>query len=113
MPPGGIKYRMASTMAVITSAQNTPIRTECPSKPRCFYICQRVIRNGMCGVAERAGQGDTRSRQGHAALLCQRRDRGRGFAVHGDLDQIGAVIGPLTVAARLFLTGGRYGPAHL
>lgn len=36
--------------------------------------------------------------------------RGRGFAVHEALDQVGAVIGPLTVAAVLAVTGG-YGPA--
>nr|WP_245545869.1 MFS transporter [Nocardia higoensis] len=37
--------------------------------------------------------------------------RGRGFAVHEALDQIGALIGPLTVAAVLAVTGGNYGPA--
>ncbi|MDI2130142.1 MFS transporter [Yinghuangia seranimata] len=38
--------------------------------------------------------------------------RGRGFAVHEALDQIGAVIGPLTVAAVLAATGS-YTPALL
>ncbi|MGH3560428.1 MAG: MFS transporter, partial [Mycobacterium sp.] len=37
--------------------------------------------------------------------------RGRGFAVHEALDQFGAVIGPLTVAAVLATTGGDYAPA--
>ncbi|WP_456341106.1 MFS transporter [[Mycobacterium] zoologicum] len=37
--------------------------------------------------------------------------RGRGFAVHEALDQIGAVIGPLTVAGVLAVTGGDYTPA--
>ncbi len=37
--------------------------------------------------------------------------RGRGFAVHQALDQIGAVIGPLTVAAVLATTDNDYGPA--
>ena len=37
--------------------------------------------------------------------------RGRGFAVHEALDQIGAVVGPLTVAAVLAATGDDYGPA--
>ncbi|MGB3332051.1 MAG: MFS transporter [Mycobacterium sp.] len=37
--------------------------------------------------------------------------RGRGFAVHEALDQVGAVIGPLTVAGVLALTGGDYAPA--
>jgi MFS family permease len=36
--------------------------------------------------------------------------RGRGFAVHEAMDQIGALIGPLTVAGMLALTAG-YGPA--
>ncbi|MFF3905718.1 MFS transporter [Streptomyces sp. NPDC001848] len=37
--------------------------------------------------------------------------RGRGFAVHEAMDQIGALVGPLTVAGVLALTGGAYGPA--
>ncbi|GAA1456987.1 MFS transporter [Williamsia maris] len=37
--------------------------------------------------------------------------RGRGFAVHEALDQIGAVTGPLVVAAILAGTGNDYGPA--
>ncbi len=37
--------------------------------------------------------------------------RGRGFAVHEALDQVGAVIGPLTVAGVLALSGGDYVPA--
>ncbi|WP_327691798.1 MFS transporter [Streptomyces sp. NBC_00461] len=37
--------------------------------------------------------------------------RGRGFAVHEAMDQVGALIGPLVVAGMLALTGGDYGPA--
>jgi MFS family permease len=37
--------------------------------------------------------------------------RGRGFAVHEALDQVGAVIGPLTVAAVLAVTDDDYRPA--
>ncbi|WP_438490071.1 MFS transporter [Streptomyces sp. S186] len=37
--------------------------------------------------------------------------RGRGFAAHEAMDQIGAVIGPLVVAAVLATTGNHYGPA--
>ncbi|MFE7956223.1 MFS transporter [Streptomyces sp. NPDC057413] len=37
--------------------------------------------------------------------------RGRGFAVHEAMDQVGALIGPLTVAGVLALTGGDYAPA--
>lgn len=44
----------------------------------------------------------------HAASVT---GRGRGFAVHEAMDQIGALIGPLTVAAVLATTGGNYTPA--
>lgn len=37
--------------------------------------------------------------------------RGRGFAVHEALDQVGALLGPLVVGGMLALTGGDYGPA--
>ncbi|MFI1169733.1 MFS transporter [Streptomyces sp. NPDC020801] len=37
--------------------------------------------------------------------------RGRGFAVHEAMDQVGALVGPLTVAGVLALTGNAYGPA--
>lgn len=37
--------------------------------------------------------------------------RGRGFAVHEALDQVGAVIGPLVVAGMLAITGDQYGPS--
>lgn len=36
--------------------------------------------------------------------------RGKGFAVHEAMDQIGAFAGPLAVAAMLFAFGGDYGP---
>ncbi|WP_055491185.1 MFS transporter [Streptomyces sp. TP-A0356] len=37
--------------------------------------------------------------------------RGRGFAVHEAMDQVGALAGPLAVAGVLALTDGDYGPA--
>ncbi len=37
--------------------------------------------------------------------------RGRGFAVHEAMDQVGALVGPLVVAGMLAVTGGDYGPA--
>ncbi|GAB7070437.1 MFS transporter [Mycobacterium hodleri] len=37
--------------------------------------------------------------------------RGRGFAVHEAMDQIGAVVGPVTVAGVLAATGDDYAPA--
>ncbi len=39
--------------------------------------------------------------------------RGRGFAVHEALDQLGALLGPLLVAAVLAVTGQNYTPALL
>lgn len=36
---------------------------------------------------------------------------GKGFAVHEALDQVGALLGPLTVAGMLAVTGDDYGPA--
>ncbi|WP_234342382.1 MFS transporter [Streptomyces sp. NRRL B-3648] len=44
----------------------------------------------------------------HATALT---GRGRGFAVHEAMDQVGALAGPLTVAGVLALTGDAYGPA--
>lgn len=37
--------------------------------------------------------------------------RGRGFAVHEAMDQVGAVLGPLVVAGMLAATGDDYGPS--
>lgn len=37
--------------------------------------------------------------------------RGRGFAVHEALDQVGALAGPLVVAGVMAVSGGRFGPA--
>lgn len=39
--------------------------------------------------------------------------RGRGFAVHEAMDQIGALVGPLTVAGMLAVTGNDYAPSLL
>lgn len=46
----------------------------------------------------------------HAAAVT---GRGRGFAVHEALDQVGALAGPLAVAGVLAATGNDYGPALL
>ncbi|MCH9667085.1 MAG: MFS transporter [Actinomycetia bacterium] len=43
----------------------------------------------------------------HAAAVT---GRGRGFAVHEAMDQVGAVAGPLAVAAMLFAFDGDFGP---
>jgi MFS family permease len=43
----------------------------------------------------------------HAAAVT---GRGRGFAVHEAMDQVGALAGPLAVAGMLYVFGGDYGP---
>lgn len=60
-------------------------------------------------IAERAGKAIRSPAKdvllSHAAAAV---GRGRGFAVHEALDQIGALLGPLTVAGILVLSGGDY-----
>ncbi|MGB3354373.1 MAG: MFS transporter [Mycobacterium sp.] len=70
-----------------------------------WVACALVIAERI-GKAVRSPAKDTLL--SHAAAVT---GRGRGFAVHEALDQIGAVIGPLTVAAVLALTDNDYGPA--
>ncbi|HEU0192304.1 MAG TPA: MFS transporter [Mycobacterium sp.] len=63
-------------------------------------------------IAERAGKAVRSPAKdtllSHATAVT---GRGRGFAVHEALDQFGAVIGPLTVAAVLAATDDDYAPA--
>lgn len=70
-----------------------------------WVACSLVIAERV-GKAVRSPAKDTLL--SHATNLT---GRGRGFAVHEALDQVGAVIGPLTVAGLLALTGGDYAPA--
>ena len=70
-----------------------------------WVACGLVIAERI-GKAIRSPAKDTML--SHAASVT---GRGRGFAVHKALDQIGAVIGPLTVAGVLAATGDDYGPA--
>jgi MFS family permease len=70
-----------------------------------WVACALVIAERI-GKAVRSPAKDTLL--SHAAAVT---GRGRGFAVHEALDQIGAVIGPLTVAGVLAITGNDYGPA--
>ncbi len=70
-----------------------------------WVACALVIAERV-GKAVRSPTKDTLL--SHAASAT---GRGRGFAVHEALDQFGAVIGPLTVAAVLAATGGDYAPA--
>lgn len=63
-------------------------------------------------IAERAGKAIRSPAKdvllSHAAAAV---GRGRGFAVHEALDQLGALAGPLIVAGILVLSGGAYPPA--
>ncbi len=65
-------------------------------------------------VAERVGKA-VRSPAKDTLLshATARTGRGRGFAVHEALDQVGALTGPLLVAGVLAATGGDYRPALL
>ena len=70
-----------------------------------WVACALVIAERI-GKAVRSPAKDTLL--SHASAVT---GRGRGFAVHEALDQIGAIIGPLTVAGVLAITGNDYGPA--
>ncbi|MET8876036.1 MFS transporter [Nocardia sp. NPDC004604] len=67
---------------------------------------------GVLVIAERAGKAVRSPAKdvllSHAAGAV---GRGRGFAVHEALDQIGALVGPLVVAGILVLSAGDYRPA--
>jgi MFS family permease len=70
-----------------------------------WVACALVIAERV-GKAVRSPAKDTLLSHATAAT-----GRGRGFAVHKSLDQVGALIGPLVVAAVLAATGGDYAPA--
>ena len=70
-----------------------------------WVACALVIAERV-GKAVRSPAKDTLL--SHAASVT---GRGRGFAVHEALDQLGAVLGPLTVAGVLAVTGNDYAPA--
>ncbi|MFI7293624.1 MFS transporter [Streptomyces sp. NPDC050121] len=70
-----------------------------------WVACTLVIAERV-GKAVRSPAKDTLLSHATAAT-----GRGRGFAVHEAMDQVGALIGPLTVAGVLALTGGDYAPA--
>lgn len=70
-----------------------------------WVACALVIAERV-GKAVRGPAKDTLL--SHAASVT---GRGRGFAVHEALDQVGAMIGPLTVAGMLAITGNAYAPA--
>ncbi|MER7178357.1 MFS transporter [Streptomyces hyaluromycini] len=70
-----------------------------------WAACALVIAERV-GKAVRSPAKDTLLSHATAAT-----GRGRGFAVHEAMDQVGALIGPLVVAGMLALTGDDYGPA--
>ncbi|TNC21582.1 MFS transporter [Amycolatopsis alkalitolerans] len=70
-----------------------------------WLACALVIAERV-GKAVRSPAKDTLLSHATAAV-----GRGRGFAVHEALDQIGALLGPLTVAGILALTHDDYTPA--
>ncbi|MET7912519.1 MFS transporter [Streptomyces avermitilis] len=70
-----------------------------------WVACALVIAERV-GKAVRSPAKDTLL--SHAAAVT---GRGKGFAVHEAMDQVGALIGPLTVAAVLAATGDNYAPA--
>ncbi|MFF7647384.1 MFS transporter [Streptomyces canus] len=70
-----------------------------------WVACTLVVAERI-GKAVRSPAKDTLLSHATAAT-----GRGRGFAVHEAMDQIGALLGPLTVAGILAATGDDYAPA--
>jgi MFS family permease len=70
-----------------------------------WVACALVIAERV-GKAVRSPAKDTLLSHATAAT-----GRGRGFAVHEAMDQVGALVGPLTVAGVLALTGDDFAPA--
>ena len=70
-----------------------------------WIACALVVAERV-GKAVRSPAKDTLLSHATAAT-----GRGRGFAVHEALDQVGALLGPLTVAGILVLTRDDYAPA--
>lgn len=73
-----------------------------------LWVASALIIAERVGKAVRSPAKDTLL--SHATAVT---GRGRGFAVHEALDQVGALAGPLAVAGVLALTGDDYGPALL
>ncbi|HEY7225444.1 MAG TPA: MFS transporter [Micromonosporaceae bacterium] len=70
------------------------------------WVASALVIAERVGKAVRSPAKDTLV--SHAAAVT---GRGKGFAVHEAMDQVGALIGPLTVAGVLALTGDDYAPA--
>lgn len=71
-----------------------------------------VVTVGILVVVERMGKAvRTPSRDAMISHASAAVGRGKGFALHELMDQIGATLGPLIVSGILFATGGEYGRA--
>lgn len=67
---------------------------------------------GILVVVERMGKAvRTPSRDAMISHASAAVGRGKGFAMHELMDQVGATLGPLVVSFILFVTGGEYGRA--
>ncbi|MDQ6753371.1 MAG: MFS transporter [Actinomycetota bacterium] len=73
-----------------------------------LWVTAALVITERVGKAVRSPAKDTML--SHAASAV---GRGKGFAIQEAMDQAGAVVGPLTVAGMLALTGNSYGPSLL
>jgi MFS family permease len=71
-----------------------------------LWVASALVIAERVGKAVRSPAKDTLLSHATAAT-----GRGRGFAVHEAMDQVGALIGPLVVAGMLAATGDDYAPA--
>lgn len=71
-----------------------------------LWVAAVLVIGERVGKAVRSPAKDTMLSHAAAAV-----GRGKGFAVQEAMDQVGAVLGPLTVAGMLVITGGDYGPS--
>ncbi len=73
-----------------------------------LWVAAVLVITERVGKAVRSPAKDTMLSHAASAM-----GRGKGFAVQEAMDQAGAVVGPLTVAGMLALTGNSYGPSLL
>lgn len=75
-------------------------------------VAGSVLSVGILVVVERMGKAvRTPSRDAMISHASAAVGRGKGFALHELMDQIGATLGPLIVSGILFVTGGEYSRA--
>lgn len=73
-----------------------------------LWVAAALVITERVGKAVRSPAKDTMLSHATASV-----GRGKGFALQEAMDQAGAVLGPLTVAAMLAITGNHYGPSLL